>query len=65
AGAFGYEHHESRRKHNDVKDEPGSAVASYAASIMAGYPVDVAVGTANGDYETEIYLVGLSVGYKF
>lgn len=65
AGALGYEHHESRRKHNDVKDEPGSAVASYAASTMAGYPVDVALGTANGDYKTEIYLVGLSVGYKF
>lgn len=65
AGAFGYEHHESRSKNNDVKDEPGSAVAGYAASMMAGYPVEVATGTANGDYETEIYLVGLSVGYKF
>jgi len=65
AGAFGYEHHEGRRKNNDVRDEPGSAVASYAASVMAGYPVEVATGTANGDYETDIYLVGLSIGYKF
>jgi hypothetical protein len=30
-------------------------------SLIAGQPV----GTANGKYQTEIYLVALSVGYKF
>ncbi len=59
SAAFGYEYHESREKNNDVKDEIGSGVAS----LIAQAPV--AVGTANGDYDTDIYLFGLSVGYKF
>lgn len=53
SGAFGYEHHEDRDKTNQLGDLPGS--------ILAGQ----AVGTANGTYETDIYLVGLSLGYKF
>jgi len=52
SGAFGWEHHESRRKNNALGDP-----------VMRefGYVTD----TANGDYETDIYLVGVSVGYKF
>jgi long-chain fatty acid transport protein len=53
SGAFGYEHHESRRKNNTLGDPLGS--------ILAGEPVS----TANGVYETDIYLVGLSLGYRF
>ena len=52
AGAFGYEHHENRHKNNNIGDQLG---------MVAG----INEGTANGDYETEIYLVALSLGYKF
>jgi long-chain fatty acid transport protein len=52
AGAFGYEHHESRRKNNGIGDPLGQMF-------------DPNSGTANGKYENEIYLVGLSVGYAF
>jgi len=52
SGAFGWEHHESRRKNNVIGDP---------VTRKAGLVTD----TANGDYETEIYLVGVSVGYKF
>jgi len=53
AGAFGYEHHEARTKDNRLGDPLGS--------ILAGQPIS----TANGEYESDIYLVGLSVGYRF
>jgi long-chain fatty acid transport protein len=53
SGAFGYEHHEDRDKNNSVGDSLGS--------LIAGQPVN----TANGEYQTDIYLVALSVGYKF
>jgi long-chain fatty acid transport protein len=53
SGAFGYEHHESRRKANTLGDLPGS--------LLAGQPVS----TANGVYQTDIYLLGLSLGYRF
>lgn len=53
AGALGYEHHEGRSKNNDIGDPLGS--------LLSGAPVN----TANGRYETDIYLVGLSLGYKF
>lgn len=53
AGALGYEHHEGRSKHNDIGDPLGS--------LLAGTPVN----TANGDYEVDIYLLALSLGYKF
>jgi len=52
AGAFGYEHHESRRKNNGIGDPIGQVFEPDS-------------GTANGKYENEIYLVGLSVGYSF
>ncbi|MCK5913733.1 MAG: outer membrane protein transport protein [Desulfuromusa sp.] len=51
--AFGYEHHTDRNKTNSLGDPLGS--------ILAGQPTD----TANGRYETDIYLTGLSVIYKF
>jgi long-chain fatty acid transport protein len=53
SGAFGYEHHESRKKTNNLGDPLGS--------LLAGAPV----GTANGSYETDIYLVAVSLGYQF
>ena len=53
SGAFGWETHEDRDKNNTIGDPLGSAAA--------GQPVN----TANGEYETDIYLVGLSVGYRF
>lgn len=53
AAAFGFEHHEVRTKDNSLGDPLGS--------LLAGQPVD----TANGEYETDIFLVGLSLGYKF
>jgi long-chain fatty acid transport protein len=52
AGAFGYEYHESRRKNNEIGDPIGQFLGTNS-------------GTANGKYENEIYLVGLSVGYAF
>lgn len=45
--AFGYEHHESRRKNNSLADPLGSGLS------------------ANGTYDSDIYLVGLSFGYRF
>ncbi|MFO7576989.1 MAG: outer membrane protein transport protein [Pelovirga sp.] len=53
AGAFGYEYHRSRDKDNSLGDPLGS--------LLAGDPV----GTANGSYDTDLYLVGLSLGYRF
>lgn len=52
AGAFGYEFHEGRSKRNAIGDPLGMATGTNS-------------GTANGRYETELYLVGLSVGYRF
>ena len=51
--AFGYEYREERTKNNAVGDPLGS--------LAAGYPV----GTANGDYNTDLYLFALSLGYAF
>jgi long-chain fatty acid transport protein len=59
SGSFAYEYHETRDKNNMISDPLGSAVASQ----IAGQPVYV--GTANGDYDTSIYLLALSVGYAF
>lgn len=53
AGAFGYEYHQTGKKRNDLGDPLGS--------VIAGTPV----GTANGKYETDIYLLGVSLGYQF
>ncbi|MCK4536260.1 MAG: outer membrane protein transport protein [Desulfuromonadales bacterium] len=53
SGAFGYEYHEERDKQNDLGDPLGS--------LVAGFPVN----TADGEYDTDIYLFGISVGYKF
>lgn len=53
SGAFGFQHNEDRDKQNKVADPLGS--------LVAGQPVD----TANGEYNTDIYLIGISVGYKF
>ena len=53
SAALGYEYHEERTKNNGVGDPIGS--------MAAGFPV----GTANGDYNTDIYLFALSVGYAF
>jgi len=53
SGAFGWEHHESRRKNNDL----GDPVMKELFGLVAD--------TANGDYETDVYLVAVSVGYKF
>jgi long-chain fatty acid transport protein len=49
SGAFGYEHHEDRSKSN-TNGDPISNLPEF---------------TANGNYENDIYLVGVSVGYKF
>ncbi|MFK5925373.1 MAG: OmpP1/FadL family transporter [Desulfuromusa sp.] len=51
--AFGYEHHDSRKKDNTLGDPLGS--------LLAGTPT----GTANGTYEAHIYLSSLSVAYQF
>lgn len=59
SGSFGYEYHETRNKKNDIGDPLGSVVAS----TLAGQPITV--NTANGKYDTDIYLVALSLGYKF
>jgi len=53
SGAFGYELHDKRDKVNALGDPLGS--------MLTGGPVD----TANGTYESDIYLVGLSLGYRF
>ncbi|MGK2906863.1 MAG: OmpP1/FadL family transporter [Desulfuromonadales bacterium] len=53
SGAFGLEHHEDRDKNNSVGDPLGSLITGQS------------VGTANGEFQTDIYLVALSVGYKF
>ncbi len=53
AGAFGYEYHQTGNKRNDLRDELGSFVEG------------TSVGTANGKYDTNIYLLGASVGYRF
>lgn len=53
SGAFGFEHHEDRDKKNNIGDSLGS--------LVAGQPVS----TANGEYATDIYLIGLSIGYAF
>jgi len=53
SAAFGYEYHEERTKNNAVGDPVGS--------LAVGFPV----GTANGDYNTDIYLFALSLGYAF
>jgi long-chain fatty acid transport protein len=59
SGAFSYEYHDTRSKNNNIGDPLGSALAS----AIAGTPVTV--GTANGDYDTDIYLFALSLGYAF
>ena len=53
SAAFGYEYHDSRTKQNTVGDPLGSQLAL------------APVGTANGEYETDIYLLALSIGYQF
>jgi long-chain fatty acid transport protein len=60
SGAFGYEHHEDRKKTNTLGDPAGSAVAT---ALNGGVPT--AVGTANGTYEMDIYLIAFSLGYRF
>jgi long-subunit fatty acid transport protein len=59
SGAFGYEYHETREKDNGatVNDPLGTR----ASLSQGGGPV----GTADGDYDTDIYLFGVSVGYRF
>jgi len=52
-GAFGYEYHGSRKKNNQIADP----LASQAASIP--------VNTANGNYEADIFLYGLSIINRF
>jgi len=49
SAAFGYEYHEERSKNNSVTD-PVTMSPDY---------------TANGDYNTDIYLFALSIGYAF
>lgn len=51
--AFGYEYHEERDKNNGLADPSGS--------LLAGEPVN----TANGTYESDIYLYGLSIVRSF
>jgi len=53
SGAFGYEHHEDRKKKNGLGDDVGS--------VVAGQPVS----TANGEYRADIYLLAVSLGYRF
>jgi len=59
SGSFAYEYHETRDKNNTVSDQLGSAIASGIAGQQ------VYVGTANGEYDTDIYLFALSLGYTF
>ncbi len=59
SGAFGLEHHEDRKKTNTIGDPAGSNMAT----IINGTPTSV--GTANGNYASDIYLVGISLGYRF
>lgn len=59
SASFGYEYHEERDKKNDIGDPLGSIVASSVAGQST------VVGTANGEYDTDIYLFALSVGYRF
>lgn len=54
AGAFGYEYHEGRTKHNNVADQ-------YGTLANLGTPVN----TANGKYDSSVYLVGVSLTKKF
>ena len=53
SGAFGYQYQEDRNKSNNIGDPLGS--------MVAGMPVD----TANGEYSVELFLVALSIGYRF
>ena len=53
AGAFGYEYHEERTKHNNVSDQYGT--------LAMGTPVN----TANGKYESSVYLIGVSIARQF
>ncbi len=53
SGAFGYEYHYQRDKNTTIGDPLGS--------LAAGMPVS----TANGEYNTDIYLFALSLGYHF
>jgi long-chain fatty acid transport protein len=59
SGAFSYQYQETRKKNNNIGDPLGSLLAS----IEAESPV--VVDTANGDYDTDIYMFALSVGYAF
>ncbi len=52
SAAFGYEYHDTRLKNNIIGDN---------LAAIASLPVLY----ANGKYDTEIYLLGLSLGYKF
>lgn len=51
--AFGYEYHDSRNKNNSLGDPLGST--------LAGQPTS----TANGQYDNDIFLYGLSISYSF
>ena len=53
SGAFGYEYHQERKKNNTLGDPLGS--------LLAGEPT----GTANGNYDASVYLLGLSLNYRF
>ena len=53
AVAFGYEMHKERDKNNDLGDSIGT--------LVMGAPVS----TAQGQYNSDLYLLGLSLGYKF
>ncbi len=53
SGAFGYEYHQERKKNNTLGDPLGS--------LLAGEPT----GTANGNYEASVYLLGLSLNHRF
>lgn len=51
--AFGYEYHDDRDKNNNLGDPLGSALAAEPTA------------TANGNYESTIYLYGLSIVHMF
>jgi long-chain fatty acid transport protein len=53
SGAFGYEYHQDRIKSNSLGDPLGSLIAAQPVS------------TANGNYENEIFLAALSLGFHF
>lgn len=55
SGAIGYEYHESRNKRNDLGDP--------LAGVIPG--LDLPASTAAGEYDTDIYLFALSMGYRF